>query len=108
MSCFMHIQEHQRSKIEVRDVKCIFWWYFIGKKGYKCYDITNKKLYLSRDVKFFEDRWYYTQLETNIFTQREKISYILPETIPVGNLDISKEHDSERTILLSSLDQFGN
>ena len=48
--CFVHIKK--KDKLDHTSTKTIFLGYSSTKKGYKCYDPTNKKLYFSRDVIF--------------------------------------------------------
>jgi hypothetical protein len=50
-TCFVH--QNKRDKLDYTSIKTIFLGYSSQKKGYKCYDPINKKLYISRDVTFF-------------------------------------------------------
>jgi hypothetical protein len=56
-TCFVHIKRND--KLDRNSVKTIFLGYSSGKKGYKCYDPKNHKLYISRDVSFIESEPYY-------------------------------------------------
>ncbi|RVW61844.1 Retrovirus-related Pol polyprotein from transposon RE2 [Vitis vinifera] len=42
-------------KFASRSRKCVFLGYLFGKKGWKLFDLDTKELFVSRDVKFFED-----------------------------------------------------
>jgi hypothetical protein len=54
---FVHIKRN--NKFDKKIMKTIFLGYSTVKKGYKCYDMKNKKIYFSRDVSFFENQPYY-------------------------------------------------
>jgi Reverse transcriptase (RNA-dependent DNA polymerase) len=60
-TCFVHVKRHD--KLDKNVVKTIFLGYSSQKKVYKCYDPKNHKLYISRDVSFFENEPYYQTRE---------------------------------------------
>ena len=51
--CTCYVHQNKRDKLDHTSIKAIFLGYSSKKKGYKCYDPINKKLYISRDVTFF-------------------------------------------------------
>jgi Reverse transcriptase (RNA-dependent DNA polymerase)/Integrase core domain len=51
---FVHIQKHQRSKLEPCAEKCVFVGYGQNQKGYKCFNPVSKKLFVTMDVTFIE------------------------------------------------------
>ncbi|XP_010451299.1 PREDICTED: uncharacterized protein LOC104733420 [Camelina sativa] len=57
--CFVLIPSEQRSKLDAKSIKCMFLGYSKSQKGYKCYDPTNGRILISRDVKFIEGLGYY-------------------------------------------------
>jgi hypothetical protein len=53
---FVHVPKEKRSKMDKKEVKCIFIGYKEGMKGYKLWDPTSRKKVYSRDVVFREVR----------------------------------------------------
>lgn len=55
--CLTHVyvNKHDRNKFAPRSRECIFLGYPPTIKGYKLYDLKEKKLFISRDVVFCED-----------------------------------------------------
>ncbi|KAA3487962.1 pleiotropic drug resistance protein 3-like [Gossypium australe] len=51
-TCFVHVLEEKRSKLESRSQPGRFVGYSNVKKGYKIYNSFTKKVIISRDVKF--------------------------------------------------------
>lgn len=57
---FVHIPKHQQGKLDHYARKCVFLGYADYKKGYRCYDPLEKKVYISLDVSFRELDAYFT------------------------------------------------
>ena len=56
---FVHTSKLNLNKLEPRAIKCIFLCYSPNKKGYKCYCLTTRKMFVTLDVTFFEEKSYY-------------------------------------------------
>jgi hypothetical protein len=54
---FVHIR--RANKFDKNSIRTIFLRYSFEKNGYKCYYSISQKMYISRDVSFFENEPYY-------------------------------------------------
>lgn len=52
--CFVNTLKQGRTKFEARAHPCVFLGYPFGQKAYKIYDLTTKRVIVTRDIKFFE------------------------------------------------------
>ncbi|WZZ15661.1 hypothetical protein YC2023_108750 [Brassica napus] len=59
--CFVLKPGEMINKLEARSTKAVFIGYSATQKGYKCYDPIARRVLVSRDVKFLEDRGYYEE-----------------------------------------------
>ena len=69
---FVHLHKNQRTKLEPCAVRCIFLGYGTNKKGYRCYDPTKKRVYVTMDVTFVESENFYLSQSTSPL-QRETL-----------------------------------
>ena len=53
-TCFVLRPHVERTKLSSRVAICVFLGYGVGQKGYRCYDPSSGKLYVSRHVSFLE------------------------------------------------------
>jgi hypothetical protein len=47
---YMHIPDEKRSKLDLKAEKCIFIGYFLEQNGYRCFNLSTRKLLMNRDV----------------------------------------------------------
>ncbi|XP_019427158.1 PREDICTED: uncharacterized protein LOC109335479 [Lupinus angustifolius] len=59
-TCFVLLPHVERSKLTPRSAICVFLGYGDGQKGYRCYNPSTRKLYISRHVVFLEHLPFYS------------------------------------------------
>ena len=58
-TCYIHVYQHQRGKMDPRARKCLFVGYSATQKGYQCYHPPSGKVFVSIDVTFLEHEAYF-------------------------------------------------
>ena len=53
---YVHVPRECRGKLDDKAIRCIFIGYSSESKGYRCYDPKSKKVIISRDVVFMENK----------------------------------------------------
>lgn len=51
----VYVSSSERTKLSPRSIMCVFLGYGVEHKGYRCYDPSTRRLYVSRHVSFLED-----------------------------------------------------
>ncbi|KAL0641872.1 hypothetical protein Bca4012_102526 [Brassica carinata] len=59
--CFVMVPGEIRNKLEANSSKAMFIGYSSSQKGYKCYDPNTRRVLVSREVKFVEEKGYYEE-----------------------------------------------
>ncbi|KAM0996393.1 hypothetical protein ACFX2C_006406 [Malus domestica] len=79
-TCYPLLKPYTTSKLQPKTIKCVFLGYASNYKGYICYDVSHKKVYVSRHVVFFEQEFPYTDL---LVLSKSPGSFLLPPLDPV-------------------------
>ena len=56
---YVHLHKNQRSKLDPCARRCMFVGYAFHQKGYRCYDPTSNRTYVSMDVTFMETETFF-------------------------------------------------
>ena len=59
--CFVYTLGPSHDKLSPRSIRCIFLDYSYSKKSYRCYDPSQRRLYVFADVTFFETTPYFSK-----------------------------------------------
>jgi len=60
---YVHVPDEKRSKLNPKAEKCIFIRYSLEQKGYKCFNLSTRKLQVSRNVVFDDMISWYSPLK---------------------------------------------
>ena len=87
---FAHIPDEVRRKLEKKSERCIFTGYSEQHRAYKLYNPVTKKLVVSRDVKFIEDKCWSDPSDI----QHEERSYQPDLPIRIPRLEVQQQEDA--------------
>lgn len=82
---YVHQTSPNRHKLEPKALKCIFIAYSPTQKGYKCYYPLSQKFFVSCDVIFVENEFYYL----STYFQREESHWDPTISMPISLLIVS-------------------
>lgn len=99
--CFPHLRPFNNTKLQLRSTPCVFLGYSNQHKGYKCLDISSKRMYVSRHVLFYEFNFPFASSTKLSDVDLSKSSTV---TLPLINnsLPISNSANSSITLPSSS------
>ncbi|XP_074318133.1 uncharacterized protein LOC141654924 [Silene latifolia] len=90
--CYAYNRDIHRDKFDSRARRSILLGYPHGTKGYKLYDLDNNKVFLSRDVRFYEHIFPFQSSSKGIFPPHESLLPLV-NSIP-NDVHISSNRDS--------------
>jgi len=67
---YARLRDRTKDKFGPRSTRCVFVGYPFGQKGWKLYDLDNKEIFVSRDVKFFEEIFPFYMRKNKSFAER--------------------------------------
>lgn len=68
---YVHLHKNQRTKLDPCALRCLFLGYAVRQKGYRCYDPSTRRIYVTMDVTFVESETYFSTA-TNSTLQGER------------------------------------
>jgi len=87
--CFAQVPDEKRNKLDARAVKCLFLGYSTTSKAFIVQQLDNKRVYTSRDVKFFENT-FLEKVETSDF---EETYQAKPDDYPLLSVKFTETTD---------------
>ncbi|KAK2414048.1 putative mitochondrial protein [Trifolium repens] len=93
--CTAFVHEHKNvGKLEPRAIKCVFVGYSPTQKGYKCFDPKNKKMYVTMDVTFFENKYFFDDTHLQVGNLKED-SFQTEDMSFFNNLSLPESQSSK-------------
>jgi hypothetical protein len=80
-ACWPNLRPYNRHKLQFRSKECVFLGYSNLHKGFKCLDISTGRIYISRDVVFYENIFPFTKLHPNAGARLRSEILLLPSTL---------------------------
>jgi hypothetical protein len=75
---YVHLHKNQRTKLDPCALRCLFLGYAVHQKGYRCYDPSNSRFYVTMDVTFLESEPFFSAPNSTIQgeTQSEEHNWV--------------------------------
>jgi hypothetical protein len=77
-ACWPNLRPYDTKKLQFSSKRCMFLWYSNHRKGYKCLDPSNGRIYISLDVVFDEEVFPFHSMHPNAGARlRTELSLLL-------------------------------
>jgi histone deacetylase 1/2 len=97
-ACWPNLRPYNSRKLQFRSKQCVFLGYRNMHKGFKCLDVREGRVYISRDVVFDENVYLFSSLHPNAGARLRSEILLLPPALlnPSHGDDISSfQHDND-------------
>jgi len=86
-ACWPNLRPYNSRKLQFRSKQCVFLGYSNMHKGFKCLDISEGRVYISRDVVFDENVYPFADLHPNAGARLRSEILLLPSNLHNPSLD---------------------
>jgi histone deacetylase 1/2 len=77
-ACWPNLRPYNKQKLAFRSTRCVFLGYSSHHKGVKCLDPSTGRVYISRDVAFYESNFPFASLNPHAGKRLQKDILLLP------------------------------
>lgn len=108
-TCYPYLGPYRKDKLSPKSSKCTFIGYSPMHKGYKCYDNSTKKIFISRHVVFEETTFPFCTCASIYYTPADSttilpISFSLESAPSPVDIDLAKTSSGETTEPLNTIE----
>ena len=94
-ACWPNLRPYNARKLQFRSKRCVFLGYSNIHKGFKCLDVNEGRVYISRDVVFDEHVFPFAELHPNAGARLRYEILLLPPTLTNPSHDFGDDNSSD-------------